>query len=184
MLIVRMFRALVLWMGWAFFFRTPMSLGRMRRRHMRFGMWSRSRRRMHIAISLDRMLNEGLLRTPMVHRFELRMIHSRGFPVLPLRRHHRSTRLANGDQLLGLRPCMDPGRASVIADPINNRCPIDNLVVVHVMDHSPVDVIDGAVIEKVATVPVSAVIAHADIAEAVVHAAVEPDVVAPVSGVQ
>ena len=61
---------------------------------------------------------------------------------------------------------------------------IAGVVVVCVVDRAHVDVVVHAVIEEVAAVPVAAFVAEADVAEAVIDAAVETDVQAPMSGIK
>jgi hypothetical protein len=52
------------------------------------------------------------------------------------------------------------------------------------MDDVDVHVVDGAVVAEVAAVPVSALIAEAGIAEAVVDATIESDVPSPIATVE
>ena len=83
---------------------------------------------------------------------------------------------------LGLRergPEVDAAASAVVAHAV--VVVHDHRAVVDVVDVDFVDAVDGAVIEEVVTVPVTAFIAMAAIAEAIVDAAIEADVRAPVS---
>src|SRR6202035_5262039 len=74
----------------------------------------------------------------------------------------------------------DATAATVEADPIDGDV-VDHRAVVHVGDVGRVDVGDRAVVVELVAAPAAALIALAAIAEAVVDAAVEADVRAPVA---
>jgi hypothetical protein len=76
---------------------------------------------------------------------------------------------------------VDSAMAAVIADAIDGDV-VDHGAVVDV-DIGDVDVVDGAVVVEVMTSPVAAGIAGANVAESVVHAAVEADVRSPIAGI-
>src|ERR1700722_7148428 len=61
---------------------------------------------------------------------------------------------------------------------------IAGAITVDVADRAHIDVVVHAVVEEVAAVPVAALIAEANVAEAVVDAAVEADVQAPMAGIE
>ena len=56
--------------------------------------------------------------------------------------------------------------------------------VVNVMHHGNVHIVNGAVVIEVPAAPVAALVADADIAEAVIHAAIEADMRTPVATVK
>src|SRR5437764_12318668 len=83
--------------------------------------------------------------------------------------------------LVAARPRHDSASATVVADAVYR----------HIIDDGPVvdvDVGDGhviyaAIVEKIAAMPVAAAVAHAKVAKAVINAAVEADVRAPIARV-
>ena len=83
--------------------------------------------------------------------------------------------------LVAARPRHDSASATVVADAVYR----------HIIDDGPVvdvDVGDGhviyaAIVEKIAGMPVAAAVAHAKVAKAVINAAVEADVRAPIARV-
>ena len=77
------------------------------------------------------------------------------------------------------RTSTDSAMASVIADTVH-RDVIDHSSVVDMNVGDP-DVVDTAVVEEVPTSPVSARIAGANVAESIIHAAVETDVRSPIA---
>src|ERR1700678_4224573 len=91
--------------------------------------------------------------------------------------------LARKSFLLRCRPC---GRAAI---PAVEAGAIDRVVhghrlVIDVGDPDIGDVVDGAVVEERAMIPMAAVIAIAGIAKAIVDAAIEAHFASPVSGVE
>ena len=73
-------------------------------------------------------------------------------------------------------------RTAVVADAVYIDV-VDDSLVVHVVNSVDVYVIDRAIVVEIAAAPVSAVIAVAWIAEAVINAAVESDGRSPETGV-
>src|ERR1039458_7776706 len=117
--------------------------------------------------------------------------------VLHLRVHARSRWLVCCLPLRWLRPGLNARPATitgarivvvavvvvvVVAVIVGSR--IAGAVVVGVVDHAHVEVIVGPVIEEVAAVPVAAFVAEADVAKAVVDAALEANVQAPMAGIK
>src|SRR5437764_948038 len=83
--------------------------------------------------------------------------------------------------LVAARPRHDSASATVVADAVYGHIIDDGSVI-------DVDVGDGyvvyaAVVEKFAPMPVTAAVAHAEVAESIVNAAVEADVRAPIARV-
>ena len=77
---------------------------------------------------------------------------------------------------------LDSARAAVEADPV--IVPVGDVVVVHVALDGDIHVVDRAVVIEVPAAPISALIAEAEVAVAVVHTAVEADVTAPVAAIE
>src|SRR5277367_2744202 len=100
------------------------------------------------------------------------------FFMLSLSRYRRNVSLPL-DRLL-LRSCarVDPAIASVVTYAVH-RGVVDYRGVVNVVNVRHIDVVNGAVIEKVPVIPSSAFIAVAEVTEAVVNSAVEANVRTP-----
>ena len=81
--------------------------------------------------------------------------------------------------LIAIRTSIDSAVAAVIADAIHGDI-VDHGSVVDMNVVDP-DIVDAAVVEEVPTSPVSAGIAGANVAESVIHAAVETDVRSPIA---
>jgi hypothetical protein len=104
--------------------------------------------------------------------------------VLNLRGHGRNAGAAIGCDLGRLRAYVDAATATVVGDAVDGRVVHDDRAVVDVRDPRDVDVVDGAVVVKVMTLPVATVIAATGIAIAVVNSAVEADVRTPEAAMQ
>ena len=105
--------------------------------------------------------------------------------LLALRGGWWSMRLVRGRLLRRGRLGPDAASSAVIADVIHRGVVNDGLVVDVGDMHAGVgDIVDGGVVEKVPALPIAAFIARAAVAEAVIDAAVEPDVRSPVAGVE
>jgi hypothetical protein len=102
--------------------------------------------------------------------------------ILDLRRHRRSARPAEGFDLGGPWAHIDAASAAVVGDA--SVVVHDDGAVVDVGDAGDIDAVDGTVVVEVVASPIAAVVAVAGVAEAVVDAAVEPDVQAPVAAVE
>lgn len=84
--------------------------------------------------------------------------------------------VARGD-LARVGPALDAGRAAVVADAAVVDIVVDHYrVVVDVGDAGDIHVGHGAVVEEAVVIPVTADVADADVAEAIVDAAIEADV--------
>src|SRR5271155_2221 len=89
------------------------------------------------------------------------------------------------ERCLFLRVCarIDATPSAVVADAIDGDVVDDGLVDVDIADDGGVYAADRSVVVEAVSAPVAAFITSAVVAEAVVHAAVEADMRAPVSGV-
>jgi len=122
------------------------------------------------------------LRTPTVLRVELRRSGLCYMLILPLRRHRRSMGFVHGGKLLRRGTGIQAAAPANIAHTIINGDVVDvGPVDVDIADNGDVHVVDGSVVPEVAALPVAAIVAVADVAEAVVDAAIEADVNAPVT---
>ncbi len=121
------------------------------------------------------------LRTSMIDRCPLGAIRACHLLMLSLRRRWSKVPLSQGRFLRSIGMGFDSAMATVIADAIYSDvvhyCPVVNVV-----DLSHVHAIDGAVVIKISTVPVSAFIAVTVVAVTVVDATIKADLRAPVSG--
>jgi hypothetical protein len=125
-------------------------------------------------------------RTALVHVIELLTILCGFALVLNLRGHGWNTRAAVGCDLGWLRAYVDAAATAVVGDAIvvDGRVVHDDRAVVDVGDPRGVDVVDGAVVVEVITLPVATVVAVAGVAVAVIDSAVEADVLTPEAAVQ
>src|SRR5437879_6370928 len=88
---------------------------------------------------------------------------------------------ANGDLFGWGRPSCDAASPAVIADAIHRDIIVDHGLIVGVVHHCHIYVGHGAVINKSAIAPISAPIAHACVAEAIVDSAIKSNVRPPIS---
>jgi hypothetical protein len=102
--------------------------------------------------------------------------------VLRLLRCRRHTLLVGGGNLLRRRVRRRAAGAAVVAHV--GRVVDDDGLVIDVGDRRVGDVVNGAVIEEIAAAPIAALVAGADIAEAIRHAPVEADFWAPIAFVK
>jgi hypothetical protein len=119
--------------------------------------------------------------TAAVHVVELLTVLLRFALVLELGRHGRSSGPAHGFDFCGSRSVGDAAPASVVGDA--GVVVDDDGSVVDVGD-ARTDTIDGAVVVEGIAIPVAAVIADAGVAKAVVDAAIEAYVAAPVAAMK
>jgi hypothetical protein len=108
---------------------------------------------------------------------------------LHLRCHRRDALLLHHMDLRGQRLRLYPSASAVEADPVvdpacHRRVVNDYVVGIHIANHVCVYARDGGVVEKVAAVPVAAVVTMPDVAVPVIHAAIVPDVQPPVTVVE
>jgi hypothetical protein len=123
-------------------------------------------------------------RTALVYVVELLAI-LRGFAlVLILRGHGWNAWAAVGCNLGRLGANVDAAATAVVGDAVDSGVVNDDRAVIDIGDARDVDVVDRAVVVEVAALPVAAVIAVAGVAEAVVHASVEADVLTPEAAVK
>ena len=116
----------------------------------------------------------------MINRDKLTAVRAGCHLMLPLHRHRRDVTLV-GKGLLprsGLR--LHASISSVVADRING---INNRPLVDVVDDRDVHMIYSRVIEELSTIPVTAFVAHSDVAVTVVNSSVEADVRTPISDI-
>ena len=111
-----------------------------------------------------------------------RRIFSSRLHVLRLLRRRRHTLLVGGSNLLRRRVRRRAAGAAVVAHV--GRVVDDDGLVVDVGDRRVGDVVNGAVVEEIAAVPIAALVAGAGIAEAIRHAPIEADLWAPITFVK
>ena len=132
----------------------------------------------------DRPRGGNQSRTTFVYVVELLAILCGLALVLILRGHGRDTGAAVGCDLGGLGANVDAAATTIVGDAVDGGVVDDDRAVVDVGDACDVDVVDRTVVVEVAALPVASVIAVAGVAEAVVHAAIEADVLAPEAAVK
>jgi hypothetical protein len=102
--------------------------------------------------------------------------------VLDLGRHWRSAWAPEGLDLGGPRAHVNAASAPVVGDA---RVVVhDDGAVVDVGDAGDIDAVDGVVVVEVVALPIAAIVAIAGVAEAIVDAAIETDVQAPVAAMK
>src|SRR5271163_1026785 len=99
--------------------------------------------------------------------------------MLRLKRSWRNMFRLFGPLFLSGRASRDSTRASVVAHVVHRDVIDDYSLAVYVLHVR--DIVHGSVIEEGAVVPISALIAHANVTEAVVYATVESNFRAPVT---
>ena len=117
----------------------------------------------------------------MVHRSKKGAIGPCGLLVLQLKRRRWSVSVVGPCKFLGRR--LSFSSAGPIEANIVHRLVVDDGLVVGVGDDGCVHPSDGGVVKEHPVIPISALVADASIAEAVVDAAIISDVRPPVSGV-
>jgi hypothetical protein len=120
-------------------------------------------------------------RAAAIHVVELLTVLLRFALVLELGRHGRSSGPAHGFDFRGPRSVDDAAPAPVVRDA--GVVVDDDGAVVDVGD-AGADPIDGAVVVEGVAIPIAAVIADAGVAKAVIDAAIETDVTAPVAAMK
>ena len=141
------------------------------------------RSRTNTLISLDRLGGNKHSRPALVHRGKLCAVLRRALPQFHLRPHRRSVRSAIGCNFSSRWAYIDSMRSAVIAHPVVDHCLVDDdhITLVHIGDMHIADVVHGSVVGKVVPAPVAALVTDAHIAKAIVDAAIEADIAAPVS---
>lgn len=146
----------------------------------RCGQVMRNRRShwMHTMISHNRLVDDHFGWPPMIDRDKVGAVEAGIVLHLDLGPHGRGVRFAQCNKLRGTGPEPYAALTTMEADAdidLRDRMFID------IVNDGYVDVVDSAVVIEMTGVPVTALVAGADIAEAVVNAAVKTDVWAPVS---
>jgi hypothetical protein len=121
----------------------------------------------------------------MVDCGKLGSVASRSPSQLCLRPHRSRVRSTVGGYFRARWPRSNAMRPAVVADAVVDDGAVDDYgAVVDVGDVDAAEVVDGAVVGEVISMPVSALIANAGVAEAVVHPAIEADVPAPITVIE
>jgi hypothetical protein len=121
----------------------------------------------------------------MIDGGELGAIGRGGPRQLHLCSHRRRVRSAVGGYFRARRARLNSMRPAVVADAVIDDGAVNyHRAVVDVGDVDAAEVVDFAIVGKVISMPVSALIADAGIAKAVVHPAIEADVSAPIAVVE
>src|SRR6266481_5294796 len=100
--------------------------------------------------------------------------------MLSLSTYWRDVSLALRSLLFMRRTCIDPAVTAVVADAVHGSV-VDHGRVVNIVNVGDVHVVHRTVVEKPIVVPTPAFISIAEIAEAVVDPAIEPDSPAPIA---
>ena len=119
----------------------------------------------------------------MVHAGKLSSIGAGSTLILHLYGHGRYVLLTHPRQFRSPCPHLHSARSAVEAH-TGTAAGFAHRVVIDVMHHGDVDVVYRAVVVEVTAAPVAALVAEADVAKAVVDAAVIADVLAPVARIK
>jgi hypothetical protein len=147
--------------------------------------WTNRRSGANALVCHQRFRLDKTSRPAVIDRGELGAIGcgiSRQFLLSP---HRRRMWSAPGSNLSRRWPHADALRSAVVAHAVVDHRPVDDhIALINVGDMHAAEVVDGAVVCKFVAVPVAALVAHADVAEAVIHAAVETDIASPVAAME
>jgi len=139
------------------------------------------RRSLNAAIGGQRPTHDRIGWPSVVYIGKLRAVEAGDMFMLNLRPHGRRVLFTKRHHFRGsgvyLQAALAPVEAHSIAAPVF----IDDPVVVYVVHFPGIDVVDRAVVVEVTAAPIAAVIAKADVAKAIVHAAIVAHVRTPVA---
>jgi hypothetical protein len=137
---------------------------------------------LHVVIGRERLVDGHKSRTAMIRIGKLATVGGGSALILHLRLHRRSVRLMHCGELRWPRRRPDTSRASVVTH--MRVVVVPDAAVIDVVHHGDVDVVDGAVVVEVASAPVTALVAVANVTKAVIDAAIVADILAPIAGVK
>ena len=132
-------------------------------------------------IRRERRVDDHMIGTAMIRTGILSFVSGGSALILQLCLHWRSVRLVHRRQLRRPRRHTDTARATVVTH--MGVVVVGDRAVIDVVHHSDVDVVDGAVVVEVASTPIAALVAVANVAKAVINPAIVANVLAPISGV-
>ena len=138
----------------------------------------------HISVGRKWLVDCHASRASMVDVGKLGSICAGGAFILQLRRHRRRMGFAQSIQFLGSRSYLYATRSAIETDAGFASATAANGVFVDVSFDVDVDVVDRAVVVKVAATPITALVPKTDVAETVVDAAIVADVPPPVAAVE
>jgi len=153
---------------------------------LRFRLIARLHRRRgsHTAICRKRLLDGHAGWAAMVYAGKLRPVGAGDVLILDLCPHGRGMCLMTSRQFRGPGAHLQSALSAVEAHTCAAAVVSADAAVVNVMHHGDVHIVDRAVVIEVSAAPVAALVADADIAKAVVHAAIEADMRTPVATVK
>lgn len=140
------------------------------------------RRSLHVAVCRKRLLDSHICWATMICTGKLAAVGAGRTLILELCSHGQSMLLPHCHPLRGPRRNMETTRSAVVTQMGVARIRNDRAAV-EVVNHRGVDVVDRAVVVEVTSAPVTALVAVAGVAKAVVDAAIVADVLAPIAGV-
>jgi len=138
-------------------------------------------RGLDVAIGGERLVDSDVGGAAVIGIGELPAIGAGRLLVLHLRSHGRGMLFMESSELGGAGAGLDSTRSAVEADA---NVDIAHRTAVDVALHAVIDVVDRAVVVEVTAAPVAAFVAEADVAKAVVDAAVVADMPAPVAAIK
>src|SRR5579863_1531703 len=135
-----------------------------------------------VAFKLSRARSGCDGRLAMIDRSTQVAILARGLDLLALGRNGSEVMLVSRGIFLSRGARGDAAAASVVADVIDGH--VCDGFLVHVMHDSDIHVADFTIVEEAITIPAAADVAHTEVAEAVIYAAIEADRGTPVAVIE
>ena len=142
------------------------------------------RRSFHITIRLQRPVRHHVRRAALIRARKLRSVGAGSLLMLDLGAHRSSMLLVQRPQFLWPRTHLHSARPAVETHPDSIGSVVAYVVAVHIPHHPNVHIVHCAVVPEMVVVPVAALVAESNIAEAIVDAAVVADVPAPIAAVK
>jgi len=138
----------------------------------------------HIAIGCERLVHDHACRPSMVHIGKLCAVGAGNMLIPHLRLHWRGVLLMASCQFSGACTHLQSSRSTVEAHADSAAVALAYGAVIHVMHYRHVYIVHRAVVVEVPAAPVSALVAEADVAKPVIHAAIVANVRSPVAPVE
>ena len=141
-------------------------------------------RHLDVAVCRERLADDHARRTAMVLAGKLSPVGTGSVFILQLRPHRGGMLFAVSDKLLWSGADLQSARAAIVTH--TNAAPVlvAHRALIDVVNHSDVDIVVRTVVVEMAAAPVATLVAEADVAKAIVDAAIVADVGTPVATVK
>ena len=138
----------------------------------------------HVAICRQRLANDQTGRTAMVYAGKLRPVSAGNLLILNLRPHRHCVLFMPCRQFRRSGSYLQAARSAIKADTSATAVVSANGTVVNVVNHGDIHIVDRAVVVKVSTAPITALVANANITVSIIDATIVADVRPPVATVK